>query len=75
MKASEAIAVAKNGLGQVTSTTKETAGDLADMLEGVGLRNTRAEFEGQAIVVSAYLSSCVWRFTVQDEAIKFYWED
>jgi hypothetical protein len=73
MKASEAIAVTKNGLAQLTSYTRETAGDLADELEVV-FKRTTAEFDGTRIIISAVVGDSIWNWIVEGETIKFDYE-
>jgi hypothetical protein len=73
MKASEAIGRIHPSL--INQQTQETAGDLADMLESIGFKQTSAHRVGDALVVTGYILSFALNFTVNEKLITFDWED
>jgi hypothetical protein len=73
MKASEAIGRIHPSL--MNSQTRETAGDLADMLESIGFKQTSAHRVGDALVITGYVLDYALNFTVHEKLITFDWED
>jgi hypothetical protein len=73
MKASEAIG--RIHPSHINPLTRETAGDLADMLESIGFKQTSAHRVGDTLVVTGYIFSFALNFTVNEKLITFDWED